>query len=251
MRNCNGWESVNLVYRFLELHDLPNIPKIDLVIYAMKHRLATVTAPFKSYLEEKLLFYLFHHPELDEFWRGALGTDTQARLQRMLPPTWLLDPQPIPPTAAVDPPLMAGKRRIRHWDDLRGLSQRERRLVLKPSGFSELPGAAAASPSGTTSTRRYGTRPSTRRWQASSRPRTSSSNSTRAAALGVSYYDVEFDAIRPMTGARAYRRTTWSWTARPGYAACWSRSCPPSNKVIHGTSESVMMPAMVSDEAEI
>ena len=138
MRNCDGWESVDLVYRFLELHDLPNIPKIDLVIYAMKHRLATVTAPFKSYLEEKLLFYLFHHPELDTFWRGALGKDTQARLARMLPPTWLLDPQPIPPTAAIDPPLLAGKRRIRHWSDLRGLSQRERRLVLKPSGFSEL-----------------------------------------------------------------------------------------------------------------
>lgn len=251
MRNCDGWEPVNLVYRFLELHDLPNIPKIDLVIYAMKHRLATVTAPFKSYLEEKLLFYLFHHPELDEFWRGALGTDTQARLQRMLPPTWLLDPQPIPPTAAVDPPLMAGKRRIRHWDDLRGLSQRERRLVLKPSGFSELAWGSRGVTIGHDVNQEV--------WDQAVDSALASFETTpyilqqfhQSRRVGVSYYDVEFDAIRPMTGRARLSPYYMVVDGKTRLCGVLVTVVPAANKVIHGTSESVMMPAMVSDEAEI
>ena len=251
MRNCEGWEPINLVYRFLELHDLPNIPKIDLVIYAMKHRLATVTAPFKSYLEEKLLFYLFHHPELDEFWRGALGKDTQARLQRMLPPTWLLDPQPIPPTAAVDPPLMAGKRRIRHWDDLRGLSQRERRLVLKPSGFSELAWGSRGVTIGHDVNQAV--------WDQAVDSALASFETTpyilqqfhQSRRVGVSYYDVEFDAIRPMTGRARLSPYYMVVDGKTRLCGVLVTVVPAANKVIHGTSESVMMPAMVSDEAEI
>ncbi len=251
MRNCQGWEPVNLVYRFLELHDLPNIPKIDLVIYAMKHRLATVTAPFKSYLEEKLLFYLFHHPELDEFWRGALGRDRQARLQRMLPPTWLLDPQPIPPTAAVDPPLMAGKRRIRHWGDLRGLSQRERRLVLKPSGFSELAWGSRGVTIGHDVNQEV--------WDQAVDTALASFQSTpyilqqfhQSRRVGVSYYDVESDAIRPMTGRARLSPYYMVVDGKTRLCGVLVTVVPAANKVIHGTSESVMMPAMVSDEAEI
>ena len=251
MRNCEGWEPVNLVYRFLELHDLPNIPKIDLVIYAMKHRLATVTAPFKSYLEEKLLFYLFHHPELDEFWRGALGKDTQARLQRMLPPTWLLDPQPIPPTAAVDPPLMAGKRRIRHWDNLRGLSQRERRLVLKPSGFSELAWGSRGVTIGHDVNQDV--------WNQAVDNALASFETTpyilqqfhQSRRVRVSYYDVEFDAVRPMTGRARLSPYYMVVDGTTRLCGVLVTVVPAANKVIHGTSESVMMPAMVSDDAEI
>ena len=251
MRNCHGWEHVNLVYRFLELHDLPNIPKIDLVIYAMKHRLATVTAPFKSYLEEKLLFYLFHHPELDTFWRDALGRETQARLARMLPPTWLLDPQPIPPTAALDPPLVTGKRRIRHWADLRGLSQRERRLVLKPSGFSEL----AWGSRGVT----IGHDVNQDEWNQAVDNALASFETTpyilqqfhQSRRVRVSYYDVQADAVRPMTGRARLSPYYMVVDGKTRLCGVLVTVVPAANKVIHGTSESVMMPAMVSDDAEI
>ena len=251
MRNCDGWESVDLVYRFLELHDLPNIPKVDLVIYAMKHRLATVTAPFKSYLEEKLLFYLFHHPELDTFWRGALGQDTQARLARTLPPTWVLDPQPIPSTAALDPPLYAGKRRIRQWSDLRGLSQRERRLVLKPSGFSEL----AWGSRGVT----IGHDVNQAAWDAAVDNALASFDTTpyilqqfhQSRRVRVNYYDVAADAIRPLTGRARISPYYMVVDGKTRLSGVLVTVVPAANKVIHGTSEAVMMPAMVSDEAEI
>ena len=251
MRNCHGWEPVDLIYRFLELHDLPNIPKIDLVIYAMKHRLATVTAPFKSYLEEKLLFYLFHHPELDSFWSGALGKDTHARLRRLLPPTWLLDPQPIPPTAALDPPLMAGKRRIRQWSDLHGLTQRERRLVLKPSGFSEL----AWGSRGVT----IGHDVNQDDWNRAVDNALASFETTpyilqqfhQSRRVRVSYYDVQADAVRPMTGRARLSPYYMVVDGKTRLCGVLVTVVPAANKVIHGTSESVMMPAMVSDDAEI
>ena len=251
MRNCDGWEPVDLIYRFLELHDLPNIPKIDLVIYAMKHRLAAVTAPFKSYLEEKLLFYLFHHPELDEFWRGALGKDTQVRLARMLPPTWLLDPQPIPPTAALDPPLVTGKRRIRQWSDLRGLSQRERRLVLKPSGFSEL----AWGSRGVT----IGHDVNQAAWDAAVDNALAIFDTTpyilqqfhQSCRVRVSYYNVEADAVRPLTGRARISPYYMVVDGKTRLSGVLVTVVPAANKVIHGTSEAVMMPAMLSDDAEI
>lgn len=251
MRNCHGWEPVNLVYRFLELHDLPNIPKIDLVIYAMKHRLATVTAPFKSYLEEKLLFYLFHHPELETHWRNALGRETQARLASALPPTWLLDPQPIPPTAAVDPPLFAGKRRIRTWADLRGLSQRERRLVLKPSGFSELAWGSRGVTIGHDVNQEV--------WDAAVDNALTSFEKTpyilqqfhQSRRVRVNYYDVGADAVRPMTGRARISPYYMVVNGEARLSGVLVTVVPAANKVIHGTSESVMMPAMVSDDAEI
>jgi len=251
MRNCDGWEPVNLVYRFLELHDLPNIPKIDLVIYAMKHRLAMVTAPFKSYLEEKLLFHLFHHPELAWFWRDALGRETQERLAVMLPPTWVLDPTPIPPTAAVDPPLSAGKRRIRQWMDLRGLSQRERRLVLKPSGFSELAWGSRGVTVGHDVNQDV--------WEAAVDNALASFATTpyilqqfhQSRRVRVSYYDVESDAVRPMTGRTRISPYYMVANGKTRLSGVLVTVVPAANKVIHGTSESVMMPAMVSDEAEI
>ena len=251
MRNGQGWDPVNLVYRFLELHDLPNIPKIDLVIYAMKHRLATVTAPFKSYLEEKLLFYLFHHPELDTFWHGALDRDTHARLRRILPPTWLLDPQPIPPTAALDPPLMAGKRRIRHWKDLRGLSQRDRRLVLKPSGFSELAWGSRGVTIGHDVNQDV--------WSEAVDHALASFQTTpyilqqfhQSRRVRVSYYDVKADAVRPLTGRARLSPYYMVVDGATRLCGVLVTVVPAANKVIHGTSESVMMPAMISDEAEI
>ena len=64
--NClmlNG-QPVDTLYRFFELFDLKNIPNYDLLLYAARKQLITMTPPVKAYLEEKLLFALFHHPVL-------------------------------------------------------------------------------------------------------------------------------------------------------------------------------------------
>ena len=126
-----------LIYRFFELFDLSNIPKADLILYSAKGARVGMTPPVKPALEEKLAFALFHHPALHRFWWQTLGEESHRLLSRLFPQTWVLDPRPIPP-AAVIPGLTLDGRALADFRDLANAGQKARRLVIKPSGFSEL-----------------------------------------------------------------------------------------------------------------
>ena len=130
-------QPIALIYRFYELFDLMNIPKSELVQYALKKDRVAVTPPYKPALEEKLAFALLHHPALQPFWEQALGTEVFLHLTTIMPRTWILDPAPIPPSATI-PGLVIGGRAVTSWHDLAMATQKERHLVIKPSGFSEL-----------------------------------------------------------------------------------------------------------------
>jgi len=119
-------------YRFFELFDLPNIPGIDVLLREVAEGKRQMTPPPKPWLEEKLLFALFWLRPLADFWQRELGERNLLALRKVIPRTWLMDPQPLPPTG-VYPGL-----EIHDWEELKKFSQRERELVLKISGFSEL-----------------------------------------------------------------------------------------------------------------
>ena len=130
-------ECIDVVYRFFELFDLKNIPKIDLLLYAVRKQIVRITPPLKSYLEEKLLFALLHHPRLEDYWIRALGVDGYQTLVRVMPQTWIMDPRPVPPHAVI-PNLKLGASPVTDWHQLKQATQRQRELVIKISGFSEL-----------------------------------------------------------------------------------------------------------------
>lgn len=130
-------QPIALIYRFYELFDLLNIPKAELVQYAAKKDRVAVTPPYKPALEEKLAFALLHHPVLHPFWEEALGREVFLHLTSIMPRTWVLDPAPVPPSATI-PGLTIGGRAVTNWRDLATATQKERHLVIKPSGFSEL-----------------------------------------------------------------------------------------------------------------
>ena len=118
-------------YRFFELFDLPNIPNakalLDRAIAGDIH----LTAPPKTHLEEKMLFALFWNRNLREFWQRELGGKFMRLLENVIPQTWLIDPAPLPPHAAI-PGL-----ELTNWRQLADLSQKQRHLILKLSGFNE------------------------------------------------------------------------------------------------------------------
>ncbi|MGE5654544.1 MAG: hypothetical protein ACM3ZQ_09860, partial [Bacillota bacterium] len=68
----SGDRVINVVYRFFELFDLENVPNLHGLIEAMRRRQVDITPPFKTYLEEKMLFALYHHPSLRRWWAGEL-----------------------------------------------------------------------------------------------------------------------------------------------------------------------------------
>jgi len=123
------------VYRFLELFDLPNVPCAPGLIAAPNREPSNavrITPPLKPFLEEKLWFALFWLRPLREFWRRELSERHFLQLQKAIPYTWLVDPAPIPPHAVL-PGL-----EVHDWAEVAAFSQKERELILKISGFSEL-----------------------------------------------------------------------------------------------------------------
>jgi hypothetical protein len=119
-------------YRFFELFDLPNIPGAMKLLRAAADGSTQMSPPPKPWIEEKLWFALFWLRPLADFWQRELGEKHFAALQKVIPRTWLMDPQPLPPTG-VYPGL-----EIQSWEELKKFSQRARELVIKISGFSEL-----------------------------------------------------------------------------------------------------------------
>ncbi len=120
------------VYRFFELFDLPNIPKIGNTLRANEEGRITITPPIKPYLEEKMWFALFWLQPLREFWRRELGDKYFIKLQEVIPYSWLLDPTPLPQHAVIP------RLEIHDWREAAKFSQKDRDLLLKVSGFSPL-----------------------------------------------------------------------------------------------------------------
>ena len=120
------------VYRFFELFDLPNIPKIDQTLRAAADGRITITPPIKPCLEEKMWFALFWMQPLREFWRRELGEKYFLKLQEVIPYSWLLDPTPLPQHAVIP------RLEIHDWREAGRFSQKDRHLLLKVSGFSPL-----------------------------------------------------------------------------------------------------------------
>ncbi|MEO7297850.1 MAG: hypothetical protein ABI042_04660 [Verrucomicrobiota bacterium] len=120
------------VYRFFELFDLANVPNSKQIFELAAEKKIRLTPPPKPMFEEKLLFALLWNKNLREFWRQELGESFLNRLQKIIPYTWVVDPTPLPPQAAFP------ELNLTDWQQLKNLSQRERELILKISGFSEL-----------------------------------------------------------------------------------------------------------------
>jgi hypothetical protein len=127
---------IDVLYRNFELFDLLNVPKQELMLYAARHNRVKMTPPPKAHLEEKLSFALLHHASLAKLWKSELG-EAFDRLRAIFPRTWVLDPRPLPPQAAIDGLSAAGEP-VNDWMQLVPLGKSERDYVVKPSGFSEL-----------------------------------------------------------------------------------------------------------------
>ena len=135
---AGGLRPVSVVYRFFELFDLPNIPKYELILYAAKKGRVAITPPLKSYPRREAAVCPVPPPGPRALLaraagrRGAaaspagdsgdLGPGPRRRCRRRPP----------------SPVLRIADRPVQSWDQLRGLTQKWRQLVLKPSGFDPL-----------------------------------------------------------------------------------------------------------------
>src|SRR6185437_7425865 len=73
---------------------------------------------------------------LADYWAEALGGATRRLLAKLIPPSWAMDPAPLPPGAVLDGP-KAGGRALTDWLQLAQATQKERDLIIKISGYHE------------------------------------------------------------------------------------------------------------------
>jgi len=227
------------VYRFFELFDLKNIPAVAELQAAALQGDVHVTPPFKPCLEEKLWFALFWMRPLRNYWRRALSDRNFLALQKVIPKSWVMDPQPLPPHAEL-PGLS-----IHDFEELGDFSQKERELVIKVSGFSELAWGARSVVIG------------------SDEPQSSWKNAVsnalksfptqpyllqrfhKARVFEHTVYDPVTGDVRPFPCRVRLCPYYFAPQNQPKLAGALATLCPPDKKILHGMKDAVLVPAGV------
>jgi len=242
-----GDRLIGLIYRFYELFDLPNIPKSELIQYAAKKGLVSVTPPYKPALEEKSAFALLHHPVLAPYWRTELGEELFVHLTTIMPRTWVLDPAPVPPTAVI-PDLTIGGRAVTNWSDLSAATQKQRHFVLKPSGFSELAWGSRGVSVGHDLPQHEWTAAIEAALAAFPRTPYVLQEFHKGRQYQVDYFDAPSGEIRTMAGRARLSPYYFVTGETAELAGILATVCPADKKVIHGMKDAVMVPCAFTEE---
>jgi hypothetical protein len=242
--SSSGLRKIDVLYRFFELFDLRNIPKIDLILYAVRKGLVRITPPLKHYLEEKMMMGLYHHPALRPFWLQQLGEETATALDSLFPKTWILDPSPMPPYGTI-PGLTINGRPARSWQELGSLGQKDRELVVKPSGFSENAwGSRGVSIGHDMSEADWGEVLDESLNAFPGSPHILQEFHT-GATFSVSYYDFETDSIQKMKGRARIQPYFFVIDDEPVLGGIQATVCPADKKLLHGMVDAVVVPGGV------
>ena len=214
---------------------------MDLILYAAKKNQVKITPPLKSYLEEKMLMGLFQHPLLAGFWSQHLSGETIAFLNRTFPRTWILDPTPVPPHATIHGLEVKG-RPFSDWRELGHLGQKDRQMVIKPSGFSEL----AWGSRGVT----IGHDCSEEDWQATIDEALAHFDTNphilqifhNGATFPVEHYDFNSGQMKKFRGRVRLQPYYFVVDDEPVLSGVQATVCPPDKKLLHGMVDAVVLP---------
>jgi hypothetical protein len=235
-----GFAEGDAVYRFFELFDLANVSNAKRIFELAAERKIRLTPPPKPMFEEKMLFALLWNRNLQNFWRQELGEGFLSRLKKAIPYTWLVDPTPLPPHAAIP------ELNLTDWAQLRTMSQKERDLILKVSGFSENAWGARGV--------FLGSDLSQADWSAAVDAALQNFESSpsvlqrfhKPSQVDANWFDFAKNEIVPMKGrARLcpyYFVSGEGDAARPALGGVLATIVPADKKIVHGMSDAVLAP---------
>jgi len=236
-------EKIDVIYRFFELFDLTNIRTAKFIFEAWAAGEVVVTPPMRPFQEEKLALALFHHHLLQDFWAESLSGRALQLLRGLIPPSWVMDPAPLPPGAVLDAPRAAG-RMLHDWRELAGATQKERDLIVKISGYHETAWGARSVVLGSDCSREE--------WQ---------EGIDRAVALAPSnlhllqtyrkprrvrhrvYSREAPHAAREVDGRLRLCPYYFVTDGRATLGGALATFCPPDKKIIHGMQDAALLPA--------
>ena len=240
---------IDVIYRFFELFDLKNIPKSELMLFSAKKGRVKTTPPYKHHLEEKLSFALFHHPALASWWKNFIGLETFDMLSHLIPKTWALDNRALPPHAVIPGLLLKGNG-VRDWKELSALTQKERQMAIKTSGFSpESWGSRGVTIGHDVSGEEWGR---TLKKCLEDFPRNPSilQEFHKGKRIRVSYCDFESGSIIEMESRVRLTPYYFIIDDEPRLGGILATLCPHDKKKIHGMAVAVMVPCAVAGKTE-
>jgi hypothetical protein len=244
-------EKIDILYRFFELFDLENIRTKKFIFESWAAGEVAIAPPMRPFQEEKLSLALFHHHRLQDFWTETLSGRALGILRALIPPSWIIDPAPLPPGAVLDGPRVGG-RALNDWNDLAGASQKERDLIIKISGYHETAWGARSVVLGSDCSREE--------WQAGVAHAVELAPENlhllqaykKPRRIEHPLYDTN-----PLTKSSPIVATPKAGRLRlcPYYFVIGGRAqlsgalatfCPPDKKIIHGMTDAALLPCRVS-----
>jgi len=231
------------VYRFFELFDLPNVANAQAIFTLAAAKQIRLTPPPKPLFEEKLLFALLWNRNLQPFWRQELGEAFLARLKKIIPYTWLLDPTPLPPHAAMP------ELNLTDWQQLKTMSQKERDLILKVSGFSENAWGARGVYLGSDLSQADWSKAVDAALQDFDRSPSVLQRFHKPSQVEAAWFDFARNEVVPMKGrvriCPYYFVSGEGDAARPQLGGVLATIVPADKKIVHGMSDAVLAPCCI------
>ncbi len=235
VHKAENWQpGAREAYRFFELFDWESIPAIRDLAESGK-----ITPPLKPHFEEKLWLALFWMPSLRKVWEKELRGSHIQMLKELIPYGWPLDPAEIPPHAAIP------RLEVSSWDEVGEFSQKDRRLVLKVSGFSELAwGSRGVTIGHDEPADEWKTAVTEALTEFDSQPRVMQ-EFEETKLVEHPYFDPETGERRIMVGrARLCPYYFVGQDGKTSLGGCLATIVPADKKKIHGMRDGVLVPCM-------
>ncbi|MBP6507001.1 MAG: hypothetical protein KA257_05505 [Opitutaceae bacterium] len=241
-------EKIDIIYRFFELFDLANIATQKFIFETWAAGEVAIAPPMRPFQEEKIGLALFHHHLLQDFWAEHVSGRALKILRALIPPSWIMDPAPLPPGAVLDGPKVGG-RSLHDWRELSGASQKERDLIIKISGYHETAWGARSVVLGSDCSREE--------WQEGVEQALALAPTNlhvlqeykKPKRLTHSLYEQPKDGRPAVALAKAGRLRLCPYyfvsegVVRLGGAL--ATFCPPDKKIIHGMQDAALLPTRV------
>jgi hypothetical protein len=236
----NGLADGSAVYRFFELFDLANVANWKKILELAAAKKIRLTPPPKPVFEEKMLFALLWNRNLQEFWRQELGESFLARLKKLVPYTWIVDPAPLPPHAAIP------ELNLTDWQQLKTLSQKERDLILKVSGFSDQAWGARGVFLGSDLSQEEWAKAVDEAIQHFGQSPRVLQRYHKPALVEAQWFDFAKNELVPMKGRMRlcpyYFVSGDGDTARPQLGGVLATIVPADKKIVHGMADAILAP---------
>ncbi len=238
-------EKIDVIYRFFELFDLANVRTAKFIFEAWTAGEVAITPPMRPFQEEKLTLALFHHHLLQDFWAETLSGRALKLLRGLIPPSWVMDPAPLPPGAILDGP-HAGGRALSDWRELAGATQKERDLIIKISGYHETAWGARSVVLGSDCSREEWQEGIAHAVELASTNLHLLQTYRKPKRVGHRVYSREAPHVaRSVDGRLRLCPYYFVIGGQVKLSGALATFCPPDKKIIHGMQDAALLPARV------